>query len=449
MQTNSPPNNQDYEKSILCSILMDQEALDFATELLIPQDFYVTKHQHIFRCVGILVNENAPVDLPSLGEKLRTEGKLDDVGAGFLAQLLDFPMATNPEWYCKKIKEKAALRRVIEICNASMKRAFKDDEPAIDIIDKFQADIYSINLSVSPGNNTSIAELIGESLDQYAALNEATDGITGIPSGLYQFDYITCGFQKSDLDILAGRPSMGKTALALNITKHTASQGHAVQWFSLEMSKRQLRDRLMASEAMVNGQKFRSGGFTSDEYTRIEKAQAVLYQFPISIDDEAGISIAEIRRRARKYKAERQTELIIVDHLQLIGSGLSDNRNDELGLYTRALKALAKELDVTVLCLSQLNRNLEHRNDKTPRLADLRESGNIEQDADNVFFIHRPGKYPDLEERYEGETQLIISKQRNGPVGNVDLEWHEGYQQFKVHDDRLKDYNHSRVDIYG
>lgn len=431
-----PPNNQDYERSILASIMIDPEALELVVDILNPDDFYVTKHRQIYAAACALYHEQSPVDLPTIAEKLTQSKQLSDVGAGFLAQIVDVPMATNVEWYARKIKEKAGLRRVIEVCNAATKRAFTQEEDAIEIIDRFQNDIHSISMTVGRENNYSMAELVKESFDQYQSLHIESDGVTGLPSGFFQWDYLSCGFQDTDLNILAARPSMGKTALALNITKHAASQGYPVQWFSLEMSKRQLRDRLMASEAMVNGQKFRSGGFTTAEMKRIESAQAVLYQYPIFIDDDAGLNHMEIRRRARRYQRTNDIRLIIIDHLQLVGSTPTENRNDELGIYTRAFKAMAKELDLPVIVLSQLNRNLENRPDKTPRLSDLRESGNIEQDADNVYFIHRPGKYPDQTEDYPNQALILASKQRNGPTGIVQLEWIEKFQEFRTYDNR-------------
>lgn len=436
----TPPNNKKYEASILASLVLDTTAIELVVDILLPEDFYSTKHMHIYQAICELYRDRSPIDLVTVSEKLNQLGTMDKVGALALSQIVDFPVATDIEFYAKKVKEKSGLRRVIEICNAASKRAFRESETPVEIIDRFQADIHAISLSVSSDNNFGIGELINESMEQYKSLLNETNGVTGIPTGYFMWDYLSCGLQNTDLNILAGRPSMGKTALALNLTRNIASHGDPVQWFSLEMSKRQLRDRLMAAEAKVDGQKFRAGGFTNSEMDRIEKAQSVLYQYPISIDDEAGLSHMEIRRRARRYQMDKGTRLIIIDHLQLVGQESTDNRNNELGIYTRAFKAMAKELNIPVVVLSQLNRNLEHRIDKVPRLSDLRESGNIEQDADNVYFIHRTAKYTDLEENYPGESLLVAAKQRNGPTGFVELEWLERFQEFITYDKRHEKY---------
>lgn len=343
------------------------------------------------------------------------------------------PLASNIEHYARIIKDKAILRKLIEQSNTIIKTCFEDSIDVEVVIDDAQKRILGVEYDA--GNVNAVAcyrDLSLEAGERYENLANRKGSITGISSGFYILDNITCGFQNTDLIVIAARPGMGKTAIALNIAGNVGKQNIPIAYFSLEMSESQLFDRQVAGESGVNSQKFRSGRFEPSDWEAINKAQGKIYGWPVFIDDSPALHYMEIRRRARNLKKKEGVRLIIIDHLQLIRGDKASTRDREIGSITAGLKATAKELNIPFILLSQLNRQLEQRSNphKRPKMSDLRDSGNIEQDADIVAFLYRPVVYEDDEE-FEGHTELNIAKQRNGPIGMIKLRWYEKTTKFQ------------------
>lgn len=427
-----PPQALEFEEAILASCFLGRASQ--TVELLKPEDFYIVSHQKIFTAIRELVDKKIQIELSLVVNALRDSGQLGEVGgASFVAGLTDnTPIATNIEHYAKVIRDKALLRSMLEQSETIIKACYEDPADIEAVIDDAQQRIMGIEYSTVNEAAVSYRDLSMEASDRYEDIYNKKDGITGIASGFYLLDHLTCGFQDTDLIILAARPSMGKTALALNIAGNLGRQDIPVAYFSLEMSKTQLYDRQIAGESDINSQKFRSGKFEKDDWERISKIQAMLYKWPVYIDDSPALHYGEIRRRARNLKKTKDVKLIIVDHLQLVIGDKASTRDREIGSITAGLKATAKELKIPIILLSQLNRELEKRPNpnKRPRMSDLRDSGNIEQDADIVAFLYRPLVYEDTEE-FEGHTELNIAKQRNGPNGMIKLRWHEKTTKFQ------------------
>lgn len=416
-----PPSAKEFEASILAALFIQPtEALEII-EGLEPHHFYGTAHAKIFGLAAELYQKGVTPDLVAVHQAAKERGIVEEIGgASYLSTIIDNPIPVSIDYYIQKIKEKYSLRKAIEICNAIQKRCFKDEGDAVETIDRFQQDIFELGYGMAKENLASMKSLIKQSFDRYDKLFERGLDITGVPTGFNSYDRLTSGLQKTDLIILAARPSIGKTSLAIQAATHAAKEGYPVAVFSLEMSAQQLRDKIVADKTGIDTTKFRVGGLTKTEMAKIQAAQDALYDYPLYIDDTAALHWTEIRRRARKYKVQKGIQLVIIDHLQLVHAEKKDNRNVELGMITAGFKAIAKDLDIPVLVLSQLNRNLEQRADKKPQLSDLRESGNIEQDADVVSFIYRPGYY-NLPEDYQGQTELLTLKHRNGPTGITSL----------------------------
>jgi len=430
-----PPQAIELEESVIVSCFL--ERAEEALKILSPDDFYKTAHQKIFSAIFDLSKQKIQVDLPLVVDALRSAGHLEEVGgASYIASLLDgVPIASNVGHYARKIKNKAILRKLINHCHTITKACFQDSSEVETIIDDAQKRILSIeHETIDASNETAVSyrELSLEAGERYEDLSKRKGSITGIASGFYMLDYITCGFQNTDLIILAGRPGMGKTALALNIAGNVGKQDTPTAYFSLEMSKTQLFDRQIAGESGVNSQKFRSGRFEPDDWEAINRAQGKVYTRPVFIDDSAALHYMEIRRRAWGLKKNHGIKLVIIDHLQLIRGDKASTRDREIGSITAGLKATAKELNIPIILLSQLNRELERRPNphKRPRMSDLRDSGNIEQDADIVAFLYRPGVYED-EEEFGGHAELNVAKQRNGPTGMIKLRWHDKTTKFQ------------------
>jgi replicative DNA helicase len=435
-----PPSAVEFEESILAAIFIDPQNASEILEDLEPHHFYKTAHAKIFGLAAGLYQQGINPDLAAVHQEARERDMVEAVGgASYLARMIDCPLPSNADHYIAKIKEKYALRKAIEICNAITKRCFKDQGDAFDTIDKFQQEIFELGAGMTVENIESMGSMIKRSFDDYETLYGSAQAVTGIPTGFADYDRLLSGLQPTDLIILAARPSMGKTSLAIQMARNAAKQGIPTLVYSLEMSKRQLRDKIVAEVTGIDTTKFRQGGFTSEERKKIEGAQDALYSYPLYIDDTAALHWREIRRRSRKYKAKYGIELIIIDHLQLVDHDKRDNRNVELGTITAGFKATAKDLDIPVLVLSQLNRNLEQRSDKRPMLSDLRESGNIEQDADVVSFLYRPDYYG-IECDFLGQTELITAKHRNGPTGLTTLLFQEKTASFQSMVHRVPDY---------
>jgi replicative DNA helicase len=437
MEMGKAPSAVEIEESLIAACLLHPASIADIADELSPEDFYSSRNMVIWKAIKALNFFKEPIELVTVAQQLRDSGDLEKVGgASYLAGIIDkAPASTDIEYHARKIKEKRALRQSIEIANAVIKRATGDD-PADETIRYMHDECNKIEIEASSKDLKTMNELAEESADKISILQENSDALIGVQSGFHGFDGLTNGMQKSDLIILAARPSMGKTSIGVNIAKHQASNDIPVAIFSLEQPSRQLFDRMLADMTNIDSMRFHRGRFKAEELAIINNAQSKLWQLPIYIDDKGSLTVDEICARARRYKKRHGIRVFYIDHLQLTYAGrdFKRSRNDELGYITSRLKGLAKDLDVTVVCLSQLNRQLESRPNphKRPRLSDLRDSGNIEQDADIVSFIYRPEVYGDKDSmKWDGFTELIIAKHRNGPTGTVELTWQKQFTRFR------------------
>jgi replicative DNA helicase len=431
-----PPQNIEAEESIISAILIDNNALLDVIEILAPEDFYRTAHKKIYAAIIDLFDKTEPIDSVTVANRLKEKGELEDIGGiSYLSRLLDIaPPAVNAPHYAKIVHDKASLRRLIEKANAIVKRCFKEQGNADEVIDFAESAIFEITENKSQQAFYPISKLILGNIETLEENQGNRKLVTGVPTGFNQLDTLTSGLQNSDLVILAARPSMGKTALALNIARNAAVEANIpVAIFSLEMSKEQLSLRMLCSEARIDSSRLRGGFFSMDNWHRLTDAAGILSESPIYIDDSASLSAMEIRAKARRLKMDKNIGLIIIDYLQLMQGRVGAERRDlEISEISRALKALAKELQLPVLALSQLNRMLEQRTDKRPRLSDLRESGALEQDADVVAFIYRDEVYNKEEDNpNRGIAEILLSKQRNGPTGDVYLTFLGSFTRFE------------------
>jgi replicative DNA helicase len=443
------PHNLEAERALLGSILLDNGALNFALELLGKEDFYSEAHRHTFEKMTELSEKSRAIDLVTLSEELAKDGLLEKAGgAAYLASLTDgVPIGTMAAMgeYCRIVKEKSTIRRLINASNNVISRCLEGTDDPATLIDLAQSQVFEIAEQRAQSGFSTVREIVKSSFGTINVLFDRGQRVTGIETGLEDLDSMTSGLQPGELIVIAARPSLGKTALALNIAAHAAINNHkVVGMFSLEMSKESLVIRLLCSEARIDGHKLRTGFSNRDDWKRMTPALGRLSEAPFYIDDTPALSIMQIRAKARRMKAEKGLDLIIVDYLQLIsGQGRFENRTQEVSYISRGLKSIAKELKVPVMALSQLSRAPEQRPGQRPQLSDLRESGSIEQDADVVIFIFREKKA--AEEGQEGEeeftqggseTRLIIGKQRNGPTGDVSVVFLKPYAKFenKAHD---------------
>lgn len=431
-----PPQNIEAEQSILGSILLDNQALNNVLEILSVKDFYNEAHRRIFAATIELSDRNEPCDLITLTNILKNNKQLDAVGGmAYLASLVDnVPSAANAAYYAKIVKEKAILRMLIGTATEILKNSYDTSAEIDQVLDKAEHAIFEISENKIRPAFFPIKDIIKDSFKTIERLYERKALITGVPTGFEKIDDLTSGLQKSELIIIAGRPSMGKTAFALNIASHAAVEmGLPVAIFSLEMAKEQLAMRMLASEAKVDSHRLRQGRLGETDWPKLTIAAGRISDAPIFIDDTPAIMVLEMKAKARRLKAESGLELIVLDYLQLMrGGGNRDSREQEISEISRSLKALAKELNVPVIALSQLNRKVEDRTNRRPQMADLRESGAIEQDADLIAFIYRDELYNKSEDNPEkGMAEIIIGKQRNGPVGTVKLAFLEKYTSFE------------------
>jgi replicative DNA helicase len=431
-----PPQNIEAEEAIISAILIDNDALLDVIETLAAVDFYRTAHQKIYAAIIDLFDKAEPVDLVTLANKLKENGQLEEVGgASYLARLVDaVPLAVNAQHYAKIVHDKASLRRLIEKANAIVKRCFEERGNADDVIDYAETAIFEISEKKARQSFFPLSKIILGNIETLEEKQGNRSLVTGVPTGFSRLDNLTSGLQNSDLIILAARPSMGKTALALNIARNAAvDAGVPVAVFSLEMSKEQLSLRMLCSEAHIDSSRLKGGFFSMEDWHRLTDAAGILSEAPIYIDDSPSLSAMEIRAKARRLKMDKNIGLIIIDYLQLMqGRAGAERRDLEISEISRALKALAKELELPVMALSQLNRMLEQRTDKRPRLSDLRESGALEQDADVVAFIYRDEVYNKEEDNpNRGIAEILLSKQRNGPTGDVYLTFLNSYTRFE------------------
>src|SRR5713226_613102 len=420
-----PPQNLEAESCVLGAILLDNDAINRALELLTSEDFYRESHRKIFRAMFELSDRSEPVDLITLSDFIKAKGELDAVGgSAYLASLANLvPTAANIAHYARIVREKAILRHLINAATQIATRGFEEQGNVDEFLDAAEKVIFDISEKKVKASFVAIGDMIKDSLKTVERLYERKEMVTGVPTGFKDLDKLTAGFQPAELIIVAGRPSMGKTAFCLNIASYAAFAGVGVAVFSLEMAKEQLVLRMLCSEARVDNSKVRAGYLGERDFPKLANAAARLHEAPIYIDDTPAISVLELRAKARRLVKDREKKvgLVMVDYLQLMrGMGNAANREQEISEISRSLKALAKELIVPVVAISQLYRRVEDRGDKRPMMADLRESGAIEQDADVIGFIYRDEVYnqksPD-----KGIAEIIVAKQRNGPIDTVRL----------------------------
>jgi replicative DNA helicase len=431
-----PPQNIEAEQSVLGGILIENQALHKIMEILTPDDFYREAHQKIFNSLLDLSEKDEPADLITVTNELRKKDHLDSIGgASYVTSLIDsIPTAANIEYYARIVKEKAILRKLIDTATNIVTQGYEDREDVEGLLDEAEQAIFQIADSRVRPSFYPIREILKSSFKTLEKLYERKEMITGIPSGFKDLDEMTAGFQPSDLIIVAGRPSMGKTAICLNVAQYAAVEKKVpVAIFSLEMSKEQLVLRMLCSEAEVEGTRIRTGFLAESDWPKLTMAAGNLSDAPIFIDDTPALSILELRAKARRLKGEHGLGMLIVDYLQLMrGRTTIENRQQEISEISRSLKALAKELTLPVIAVSQLSRRSEAREDKRPQMSDLRESGAIEQDADLILFIYRDEVYNRTDEN-RGVAELIIGKQRNGPTGKVVLTFLDKFTAFKGH----------------
>jgi replicative DNA helicase len=430
---------------VIAAMLMDQDAILRAAEHVDDTMFYREQNRRMFRAMIAISERGEVVDPLTLAEELSRRGELEAGGGKErIGELIDaIPTSANVEYHAKIVKEKALQRRLIETCTALVGEAFEGKTTAAELLDDAEHRIFQVSQQRGMQGFTRIKELMWPTMERIEALQRGGKTITGVPSGFNDLDEMTSGFQPADLVIVAARPSMGKTAFVLNVAQYAAIEKKTpVAIFSLEMSKESLVQRMLTAEARVDAQKLRKGMLRDDDFPRMARAAGILSSAPIWIDDAAGITLLEIRSKARRLKADSDIGMVVVDYLQLIqGPSSAESRQQEISQISRSLKMLAKELGVPVLALSQLSRAPEQRaGDHRPQLSDLRESGAIEQDADLVMFIYRQEVYDGPVDKdgnsLEGRAEIIIGKQRNGPIGTANLFFHKSYTRFENYTSR-------------
>jgi len=431
-----PPQHLEAEQSVLGGMLIENEAIPKVMEILTPDDFYREAHRKIYDSLIDISERNEPVDLITLTNELRKKEHLDAIGgASYITTLIDSVVtAANIEYYARIIKEKAVLRKLIETSTNIITESYEDRGDVESLLDQAEQAIFQISENRVRPSFYPIREIVKSSFKTIERLFEKKELVTGVPSGFKDLDQRTAGFQPSDLIIVAGRPSMGKTAFCLNVAQYAAIEKKIpVAIFSLEMSKEQLVIRMLCSEAQVEGHRLRTGFLTESDWPRLTLAAGNLSDAPIYIDDTAALTVLETRAKARRLNAEYGLGLIIIDYLQLMkGRSRVESRQQEISEISRSLKALSKELNVPVIAVSQLSRKTEERQGMRPQLADLRESGAIEQDADLILFIYRDEVYNRAEDNpNRGKAEVVIGKQRNGPIGKIDLAYFDKFTTFK------------------
>ena len=427
-----PPQDIDAERSVLGAILIDPDRFSEIASGLSAEDFYRPNHAHVFEAVVNLFERNEPIDEITVGSELKTLGKLESLGgSAYLAELTDsVPTAANVAYYAKLVKKRAVVRRLIMATTAITGSVYEGTTDIDLLLDEAEAKIFEITTNRDQKGFAPLKEVVKDAFKLIEKRYEKKEVITGVPTGFIDFDQMTAGLQPGDLVILAGRPSMGKTALALNMAQYAAVQGgSSVALFSLEMGKEQLVMRMLCSEARIDSQRIRGGFLKDQDWPKLARAAGALAEANVHIDDTGALNILEARTKCRRLQAEKGLDMIVIDYLQLM-HGRGESREREISEISRGLKSLAKELSVPVIALSQLNRSLESRQDKRPMLSDLRESGAIEQDADVICFVYRDEYYnPDSEAK--GQAELIIGKQRNGPTGTCHLKFFNEYTRFE------------------
>jgi replicative DNA helicase len=431
-----PPQHIEAEQSILGGILIENEAINRVTEILDADDFYRDAHRRIFNALINLSERDEPADLITLTNELRKIDQLDSIGgASYLASLIDsVPTAANIQYYARIVKEKAILRKLIQTSTEIITQSYEDRGDVEGFLDEAERAIFEISEKRVRPSFYPIREIVKESFATIEKLFKKKEAVTGVPSGFKELDRMTAGFQPSDLIIIAGRPSMGKTAFCLDVAEYAAIDNKIpVAIFSLEMSKEQLVIRMLCSQAHVEGTRLRTGYLNESDWPKLTIAAGSLSESPIYIDDTAALSVLELRAKARRLKSDHGLGMVIIDYLQLMkGRSRVESRQQEISEISRSLKALAKELNIPVIAVSQLSRKTEERTGNRPQLSDLRESGAIEQDADLILFIYRDEVYNRSEDNpNRGKAEVIIGKQRNGPIGKIDMAFLDKFTTFK------------------
>lgn len=444
------PQAPEVEKAVLGALMIDKEAYMVVCDRLRPESFYEPRNQMVYEAIVKLSVDEIPVDVLSVADKLEKMGKLEEVGGhGYIAELSSrVGTSANIEYHANIVAEKYLARQMVEYVSVIGKKTLDETYDMKDVMDEAEATLLELSQKNMKKDYSVLAPVIGKAVKIVEEAYAQKGGMTGIPSGLHKLDDVTCGWQKSDLVIIAGRPAMGKTAFALSVAKNIAAdQKKPMAFFSLEMTDVQLANRLMSNACQIEGKKLLSGQLDKEDWKRLDKCLPVLTDAPLYIDDTEGLSVIELRSKARRLKKEHDIQLIMVDYLQLMtASGMKYNsRQEEVSLISRSLKGLAKELNVPVLALSQLNRGVESREGvegKRPQLSDLRESGAIEQDADMVIFLHRPEYYGILQSEdgftdYRGKAEVIIAKHRKGATGIVRMDFKGEYTRFENPEDNV------------
>jgi replicative DNA helicase len=438
-----PPQSLEGEMSVLGGILLENAALNKALEILRPEDFYRESHRKIFSVLIELSEKGEPADLVTLTAALNQKGELETVGgSGYLATLVDYvPTAANIAYYCRMVKEKALSRQLIHVATDIATRSYDGGEIE-QTLDWAEKSIFEITGMKSRPSYFSTKEIMKDTFKAIEKLYDRKELVTGVPTGFTDLDTMTAGLQPGDLLIVAGRPSMGKTAFCLNVVEYAAmhaSPAVPTIIFSLEMSKEQLVQRMLCSVSRVDASRLRTGHLGESDWPKLTNGAGLLSEAPIFIDDTPAISVLELRAKARRLKAEKNLGLVVVDYLQLMQGSNPESRQQEISEISRSLKALAKELSVPVVALSQLNRSLENRTDKRPIMADLRESGAIEQDADVIMFVYREAVYCEAckskektcDKGHEKDAEIVVGKQRNGPIGTVHMTFRGEFTRFE------------------
>ena len=427
------PNSLEAEQSVIGSMIMDKDAIVAASEVLIKDDFYHQQYGILFESMVELHESGQPVDLVTLQNKLKEKDVPKEISSlEFVRDLVtSVPTSANVKYYANIVKENSMKRKLIRVTENIENECYAGKESLEVVMDKTEHDIFALLSSRTSGEFVPIRQVVMNALEKIEKASKQKGTVTGVPTGFLDLDRQTAGMQPSDLILVAARPSMGKTAFVLNIAQHVAFHEHmCVAIFSLEMSKEQLVNRMFSLESKVDAQALRTGNLSDADWEKLVEGAGIIGESDLIIDDTPGISISELRSKCRKYKLEHDLKLVIIDYLQLMsGSGRSDSRQQEISDISRSLKQLARELNVPVIALSQLSRQVEQRPDHRPMLSDLRESGAIEQDADVVMFIYRDDYY-NKDSENKGIAEIIIAKQRNGPIGTVNLVWLPQYTKF-------------------
>ena len=439
-----PPQSIEAEQATLGSLLVSREAVYEVVDILFPEDFYRESHKKIYNVILELFREDKAIDLITVSEKLKEYKLLEEVGGiSYLAELVNsVPSASNVIYYAKVVEKKAILRSLIQAATNIISLSYNESEDVMDILDTAEKTIFEVSEKRSRGYILSLKELVSKTVEELEKQYNTGETVTGLPTGFIRFDEMTTGFHPSDLVIIAGRPGIGKTAFTLNIAQYLGVvKKKPVLFFSLEMSKEQIVERMLCGEARINAQRLRQRRLIESDWPKLTMAAGRLAEAPIYIDDTPGLSVLEVKVKSRRAKMRHGIEAIFIDYLQLMSSGnkRKENRQQEISEISRSLKSLARELNVPVIAASQLSRAVEARENKRPQLSDLRESGAIEQDADLVVFIYRQAYYDKLKGKKSEDSamgggniaEIIIGKQRNGPIGTVKLSFREEYGRFE------------------